>query len=143
MTIRRHVICDNALGRPRTIGEIRIDESSATAGAWTSRDHDQNPPVDDPSRADTGNRPDSFTDLGAFEHGGPMVLGTVSPAGGLAPLSTRVDDTASVGLTAPTASYRVDCPRPGRRRGAPERVRRHDSAREMTPLSLRDQRRPT
>lgn len=179
-TSRDNIASDNAVGSTRTIGQIRVDESSAAGGsynrdlvfhsaggplfewaskpystlpafrsasgqepdglsgspafvdltgrklqltsvspaidaaftglsAWKSRDHDQAPPVNDPARADTGNGPDSFADLGAYEYGGPAALGTVSPTGGLAPLSARVDGTASVGLTAPLASYRWAC----------------------------------
>ena len=86
-----------------------IDAAFTGLAAWKSRDHDQNQPIDDPSRTDTGSGPDSFADLGAFEYGGPAALGTVSPASGFAPLSTHVDATASVGLTAPLASYRWTC----------------------------------
>jgi hypothetical protein len=179
-TTRDNIASDNAVGSTRTIGEIRVDESSAAAGsfnrdlvfhtgggplfewasqpygtlsafqsasgqepnglsaspafvdlagrnlqltssspaidaaytalaAWKSPDHDQNPPVDDPARADTGSGPDSFADLGAYVYGGRVAVGTVSPTAGLAPLSTRVDGSAWVGLTAPLASYRWAC----------------------------------
>jgi hypothetical protein len=86
-----------------------IDAAFTGITAWKSRDHDQNVPMDDPSRADTGNGPDSYADLGAFEYGGPAALGTVSPTTGLAPLAVQVNGTASVGLTAPLAAYRWAC----------------------------------
>ncbi len=86
-----------------------IDAAFTGLAAWKSPDHDQNQPIDDPTRADTGSGPDSFADLGAFEYGGPAAQGTVSPTSGFAPMSTHVDGTASVGLTAPIASYRWSC----------------------------------
>ena len=86
-----------------------IDAAYTALAAWKQLDHDGRPPVDDPSTPDTGIGPDPFADLGALEYRGPIAAGTLTPATGNAPLSTRVDGSPSRALGAPITSYAWTC----------------------------------
>ena len=85
-----------------------IDAADTSPAGWSATDKDGGTPVDDPAVTNTGTGPVTFADLGAFEFNGLVIVVTVSPTGGFAPLDVTIDASHSAG-PAPITSYQIVC----------------------------------
>jgi parallel beta-helix repeat protein len=86
-----------------------IDTADASVAGFAANDFSGQPPVDDPSVANTGAGVPTYADLGALEYRGPAATLVLTPATGKFPLSVSADATGSVALGAPIVSYTIAC----------------------------------
>jgi len=92
-----------------TAASPAIDTADASVAGFAVNDFGGQPPVDDPSVANTGAGVPAYADLGAYEYRGPAAKLVLSPTIGKISLSVTADATGSVALGALITSYRFDC----------------------------------
>jgi len=86
-----------------------IDTADASVAGFAANDFSGQPPVDDPSVANSGAGVPAYADLGSVEYRGPAAMLVLTPATGKISLSVTADATGSAALGAPIVSYTIAC----------------------------------